>query len=151
MAGDGLDANNSDLMRRLDEAGILDNVVLLGRVENVEKLLAAVDVFCLHSKTEGFPNALAEAMVSAVPSVCTNVGECGEILNRDSGLSESEDEVGLSNNLIDLALMSRADRESIGQAGRARVLELYSDKKALLSYYQLYSSFINPTESGCEQ
>lgn len=151
MAGDGLDANNSDLMRRLDEAGILDNVALLGRVENIEKLLAAVDVFCLHSKTEGFPNALAEAMVSAVPSVCTNVGECGEILNRDSGLSESEDEVGLSNNLIDLALMSCADRESIGKAGRARVLELYSDKKALFSYYQLYSSLANPTEPSCEQ
>jgi glycosyltransferase involved in cell wall biosynthesis len=151
MAGDGLDTNNSDLMRRLDEAGIIDNVVLLGRVEDVEQLLAAVDIFCLHSKTEGFPNALAEAMASAVPSVCTNVGECGEILNRDSGLSEIEDEVGLSNNLIDLVLMPRFERESIGQAGRARVLEIYSDKKVLLSYYQLYSSLINPTESDCEQ
>lgn len=40
-----------------------------------------VDVFVMCSRTEGFPNALAEAAVLGLPCVATNVGAAQEIIN----------------------------------------------------------------------
>jgi len=49
-----------------------DIVVLKGRVKNVNEHLLNNECFVLSSFTEGFPNALLEAMAIGLPSVSTN-------------------------------------------------------------------------------
>lgn len=44
-------------------------IKLLGPVRNVSDLYASAHLFCLPSRWEGFPNALAEAMAHGLPSV----------------------------------------------------------------------------------
>jgi glycosyltransferase involved in cell wall biosynthesis len=53
--------------------------------EAVPGRLAAMDVFCLTSSTEGSPLALLEAMASGLPCVATAVGGVPELLIADSG------------------------------------------------------------------
>jgi len=50
------------------------NVKLLGFVGDPLPLLKMSDAFCLLSRSEGFSNALLEAMACGVPSVVTRVG-----------------------------------------------------------------------------
>ncbi|OQY99719.1 MAG: hypothetical protein B6D36_16015 [Planctomycetes bacterium UTPLA1] len=62
-------------------------VRLAGFVENVYPALAAADVVCLPSKSEGMPNVLLEAMAMRKPIVATDVGGIPEaIISEVNGL-----------------------------------------------------------------
>lgn len=60
--------------------GISDNIRFAGAMEDVAPALGASDAFCLLSRSEGFSNALIEAMASGLPVVATRVGGAEETI-----------------------------------------------------------------------
>ena len=68
------------LRRELAERKLTDRVRLLGLRRDVPRLLSAADVFCLTSRFEGFPNAVAEAMAAGLPVVCTRFEGVEEVV-----------------------------------------------------------------------
>ena len=56
------------------EAGLRENFRFMGGRDDVYALLKMSDVFCLPSRSEGFSNALIEAMACRLPCVATDVG-----------------------------------------------------------------------------
>lgn len=78
--GDGAERNN--LEKLSEELNNEDYIEFRGKIPN-EKIplyLRASDVFILPSLSEGFPNALLEAMASGLPVVATNIRGLDEIL-----------------------------------------------------------------------
>ena len=67
------------LERLVREAGFADRVRLLGAKANVAEWYEGAHLFCLPSRHEGFPNALAEAQAHGLPAVgfagCAGVNE----------------------------------------------------------------------------
>jgi len=61
MVGRNLDTDNAQLAQWIDATGCSDRFVLLGERSDVPACLAAMDLFCLSSRTEGFSNVVAEA------------------------------------------------------------------------------------------
>jgi len=75
ICGDALEADYvSELRQLIKELHLETSVRLLGGRENVPALLALTTVFALPSHSEGFSNALVEAMAAGLPCVATNVG-----------------------------------------------------------------------------
>jgi teichuronic acid biosynthesis glycosyltransferase TuaC len=64
------------LRERVRNAGMENRVRLLGWVDRqtMAELLSAVDLFCLASYTEGWPNVVNEALACGAPVVVTQVG-----------------------------------------------------------------------------
>ncbi len=64
-----------------------DNVIVLPQTTNTNilKELKKSDFFIFLSHSEGFPNAILEAMVSELPIVATNVGAIPEIVDDGKG------------------------------------------------------------------
>lgn len=91
--------------------GLDDIVIFRGRANKAQRLeaLANADIYVLPSHTEGFPNALLEAMASGIPSIATNVGGVPEIL--------LPGETGL--------LVQPGDAEGLSKA----ICELYANKE----------------------
>ena len=57
------------LTLKAKELNIEDKVIFLGKVQNVDEWLARASIFSFTSLSEGFPNALAEAMSSGLPCI----------------------------------------------------------------------------------
>lgn len=81
MAGAGQDQARLERLR--DHLGLQLAVSFTGHQEDVRPLLAAADVYCHPSLTDGLPNALAEAMAMGVASVASRVGGIPEIMRDD--------------------------------------------------------------------
>jgi glycosyltransferase involved in cell wall biosynthesis len=124
------------LARRL---GIEDRVQLLGRCEDVRKLLRATDVFAFPSLYEAVGIALLEAMACGVAIVASRVGGIPEIVaDGVSGLLVPPGEVvPLAEALIRLA-HDPGHRIVLGQAARDRALafDIQGQVQALEELYE---------------
>ncbi|HLV70451.1 MAG TPA: glycosyltransferase, partial [Xanthomarina sp.] len=65
--GDGFLRSELELQAR--QLGVEEQVKFLGAVENIDEWLARASVFAFPSISEGFPNALAEAMSAGLPCI----------------------------------------------------------------------------------
>ncbi len=75
---------NEDQVRRVvEDRGLAKHVTITGSVppEMVAKWLQAADLFVLSTSTEGWCNAIMEALASGLPVVTTNVGGNAEIVS----------------------------------------------------------------------
>lgn len=77
IVGDG--PQREALERRVGELGLAGRVSLVGQQRDPERWLQALDVFCLPSyANEGVPQAVLQAMLTALPIVTTPVGAITE-------------------------------------------------------------------------
>lgn len=67
IAGDGPERSNLESL--IDEGHLSCKVKLLGNVKDIDALYQKASVFAFSSKSEGFPNALGEAMSAGLPSI----------------------------------------------------------------------------------
>jgi len=123
LIGKDLDAANATLAGWLDELGLRDAVVLLGPRHDVEALYPAFDLVALTSKSEGFPNVLAEAMACGVPVLSTDVGDAAEIVG-DTGCILPPTPQAFSDALD--GLLADPSRLSRGVAARERIAARYA-------------------------
>ncbi len=126
MVGRGLDGHNERLQSAIATAGLTTRFILAGERADVPQCLAAMDVFCLHSRNEGFPNVLAEAMAMGLPCVTTDVGDAA-ILIADADLVVPRDSATeLAQAVERLILLEPDARAALGASSKARVESEYS-------------------------
>jgi glycosyltransferase involved in cell wall biosynthesis len=75
LIGPGLDASNAQLMDAVRSHGFGQDVLALGRRADVADLYRALDLHVLSSRSEAFPNVVAESMLSGTPNIVTDVGD----------------------------------------------------------------------------
>lgn len=86
--------------------GVAHRVTFLGLVEDMPTFYQALDLFCLPSRSEGFPLSTLEAQACGIRTIASDVGACEETLAPESGiLFVSEDPCALAV-AIDQALIS---------------------------------------------
>lgn len=70
LLGDG--ELKEDLIQYTKELNIVDNVIILGNVDNPFYYLKRSKLFVMTSELEGFPNVLIEAMACGIPVISSN-------------------------------------------------------------------------------
>jgi sugar transferase (PEP-CTERM/EpsH1 system associated) len=128
-----------ELRSRADALGITARVRLLGERPDVERLLAAFDVFVLTSVSEGLSNTIQEAMASGLPVVATRVGGADELVDHDRTgvLVPSNDPIALAN-ALDSLLVAPERRLTMASAARTRAQCEFSLDKMVSAYEELY-------------
>jgi len=138
MVGQGNQASNALLTRWIAETGHQARFRLAGETADVPAALAAMDLFCLHSKSEGFPNALAEAMLAGIPAVATDVGDARRLGGETVDFVPPANQEALAAALVALARTPARDRAARASAARARVTALFGLAAIERLYADLY-------------
>lgn len=113
-------------------------VHLLGARTDVPRLLAALDVFAISSRTEGLPVVLLEAMASSLPTASTAVGGIPTVLGADTGIVVPHGDAAALGAAI-AALLDDADRaRTMGLAARDACRESYGLDAMVDGYVALY-------------
>lgn len=113
---------HQELIEQITARGLEGNIKFLGESANVFSLLKACDVFLLPSRSEGFSNALIEAMACGLPSVATLVGGNAEAIEdgKNGYLIKSGDAELAAKRVVSL-LADRELRSRMAAAARTTV------------------------------
>ncbi|SVD62353.1 uncharacterized protein METZ01_LOCUS415207, partial [marine metagenome] len=123
---------------------------LQGR-NDMPALYAAMDVFVLASHREGLSKSLLEATAMARPTVTCNIRGCREVV--------VDGETGLLTPLKDVAALHQAVarmhddddlRQQMGDAGRQRVIENYTESIVARRLLDIYGALSNGQAKATE-
>jgi glycosyltransferase involved in cell wall biosynthesis len=128
----------AQLQSQIDEAGLRDNIRLMGARSDVPDFLRLADIGILCSHEEGFSNAILEGMAAGLPMVVTSVGGNAEaVVDGQAGyVVPPHDSAALGEALLKLA--NNPHRAAMGEAGRQRTRELFSMSACIDAYEALY-------------
>ena len=127
------------LMPAVAARGLTDRVRVLGYRSDIDGLLPGVDVVCLSSIGEGFPNVIGEAMACGIPCVSTDVGDARSIIGDTGLVVPVRDPTSLAHAMINLIDRGPAARATLGRAARERIEKTYSLPRIVERYVALYS------------
>lgn len=135
IAGSGEPAYEEALRTQVAKAGMADSVEFLGRVpeEEMPALYRRQDVLVVPSTwPEPFARVLLEGMAAGLAVVATTVGGNSEAIRhqRDGLLVRPGDSMDLAFKLLHLADHPE-ERELLGEQGRQKVLETFSEARML--------------------
>ncbi|MGX7872024.1 glycosyltransferase [Mesorhizobium sp. ORM6] len=116
--------------------------MLLGPNDDVAGLMNAFDIHVLASRSEAFPNVVAEAMACGTPCVATDVGDIGTLVGNTGFVVPSQDPDALSRSITTMASEIRDSRSWTArqQACRDRVASDFSLERMARSYSALWES-----------
>jgi len=128
------------------EKGLEDIVHFPGTQNDVSRLIACADIYMLLSSHESFGLTALEAMSCGVPVLGTSGSGMDEFIgDGDAGLLY---EVGDIEGMIEGCVRILKDRElakKMGERGRRRVVEQYSEDKVIGRYLDLYRRMTEET------
>lgn len=133
----------SELQSLIQNLKLGDHFHFAGGVTDLYEHLSAADIFVLPSRSEGFSNAIVEAMAASLPVVATNVGGNAEAV--ENGVSgfvvPSDDPQALAEAIMKLL----ADPEravAMGAAGKQRVAEKFTIEAMMKQTTAIYTKLL---------
>jgi glycosyltransferase involved in cell wall biosynthesis len=111
---------------------------------DIPEILASSDIFLFTTKSEGFPNAILEAMAAELPVITTNFGSVGELI--EDGVNGTIIPINDASAAV-AALKSYLDNPSkarlLAAAARASVEQRFSMQAMVNNTLQFYHNIIS--------
>jgi glycosyltransferase involved in cell wall biosynthesis len=139
LVGTGV-SSDAAIRRLIAEAGLNSRVILEQRREDVPDVMSALDILCLASRSEGFPNVLGEAMACATPAISSDVGDAREIIGDGALIAPVGDARAMAGCIIRVIDMREEDRRALGQRQRDSIGVRYDLPRIWQQYLAVYRS-----------
>lgn len=137
IAGDG--PIREEIEATIRDKGLQDNIIMLGHIDEPERVLSALDIFTLTSDSkEGVPQSVMQALLMKLPVVATAAGSTADLYHDGNFiLIEPADAIVLEKALSGL-IEDKALRARYADKARPYIAEHFSQKvmvKRLLDIY----------------
>ena len=138
----------------IDEAirkGISKNIRFITLDDHVRDFLSISDISILCSHEEGFSNSILESMLEGLPVIASNVGGNPEaIVNGETGIIYQAGDINQLGNAI-LRLANNATlRNAMGDKGKNRVIEEFSQNKCTDAYETFYRGILKDPDANIQ-
>jgi glycosyltransferase involved in cell wall biosynthesis len=144
IAGEVLEQDYFDELQTLvRDLNLVDQFSFAGGVVDTQKFLSDADIFVLPSRSEGFSNAIVEAMAASLPVVATDVGGNAEAV-RDGVtgfIVPADDPTALSAAIIRL-LSDPLQARAMGIVGKSVVAELFTTEAMMRRIVAIYQELL---------
>tara|TARA_Y100001970_G_scaffold285407_1_gene405014 strand:- start:675 stop:1829 length:1155 start_codon:yes stop_codon:yes gene_type:complete len=132
-----------ELKDLVNTKGLENKIKFLGFREDIPEILLAMDGYICASHTEGFSNAILEAMASGLPIIATNVGGNSEIIKHKKNglLIKSKDQNAIASTMIKIMKDSTLSQK-ISEDAKKTVNEKYNTEKMVKSYIDVYEKAV---------
>lgn len=139
VAGKGLTYDAREVQNMLEAAGALaENFEFLGELSDMPSFYKSIDALVLTSRTEGFPNVVAEAMSYGKPVITTDVGDAADIVAETGIVCPVQDPGALASAMVSFAEMPSETFERHCLMAKKRIEDNYS----LARIYSAYNRFL---------
>jgi L-malate glycosyltransferase len=137
MIGDGPDRSRAEWLAV--QKGIHDDVLFLGKQDQVHEKLAVADIMLLPSELESFGLAALEAMACSVVPIATRVGGLPEVVEHGTSgfLADVADVETMARYAIDL-LSSNDHLKQMSAAAREVALSRFCSDRIIPEYEEFY-------------
>lgn len=126
-AGAGMTPDNLELHKMMAAAGLPESAIeLRGQVDDMAAFYRSIDVLVLSSRTEGFPNVVAEAMSHGKPAVTTNVGDAALMVGDTGTVVPPRDADALAGAMRGMIDLGQQDYAALSIAARRRIENRFS-------------------------
>ncbi|PKM99284.1 MAG: hypothetical protein CVU78_07085 [Elusimicrobia bacterium HGW-Elusimicrobia-2] len=138
LCGKGITKDNAALSATAQKYGIEKGLILAGHIEAMNEFYPMLDLFVLSSKSEGFPNVLAEAAACAVPAISLACGDAEDIAGAENILPQA-DTRALAEKMVKTLQMGK-EETAIGAAKSVcRIREKFDAKASAVKFEQIYN------------
>ena len=136
LVGDGPERGNVENLAR--QLGVIQDVVFLGKIKAIERILCMSDLFLLTSESESFGLSSLEALASYVPVISTNTGGIPEVnIHGKTGfLSHVGDVDDMAKNA--LKLLQNEEMMKAFKANSRQQAETFNINNVLPMYERMY-------------
>ena len=112
----------SKIENLIEKYGLVNNVHILGYVDDLNSLYCKASIFVLPSRLEGYPNALVEAMSAKLPCVTFNSFPVDEIIeNKLDGFIIEDDNLLQFKDCLEMLMADELLRKKIGKNAQKKV------------------------------
>ena len=140
LVGREVDFANPVFARAAKLLPLAGRIHLLGERQDIPGLTAGLDVAVTPSVSEGFANAIGEAMSSGIACVVTDVGDSAKVIGDCGRVVLPGDSDALAQAISELLQMPVETRRGLGVRARQRVIDEYSISAVTARYEALYES-----------
>ncbi len=141
-AGRGMDSENASVRALAVRSGLSDaQLDLMGEVSDMSDFYRNIDLLVLSSRTEGFPNVIAEAMSYGKPVVTTDVGDAAQVAGSAGLVVPPRDAEALAAAIRTILDADDGQYQRLSQRARRHVEEHY----ALAAVRRRYAEFLGMT------
>jgi glycosyltransferase involved in cell wall biosynthesis len=144
LVGDG--PQRDEIAQLIADNGLTERVVITGWVADTRDYLRAGDFYVVSSDKENHSNSLMEAMACGLPSIATDVGGNGTIVqHRHNGLLVPPDDVEALATAITTYLTDAAFAHKMGVQARHSIQEHHSLPNMARAYAKIVAQFDRAT------
>jgi len=142
MIGDGPERTTAEWLVR--QKGLANDVIFMGKQNQVQELLCFADVMLLPSDLESFGLAALEGMACGVPAVCSRIGGVPEVVTDgvEGFLVEPRDVKTMAARALEI-LTDPERHKQMAAAARRRALTQFCSSKIIPLYEKLYERVLH--------
>lgn len=152
LAGDGVTLDNPEIRALLAENNLPDDsVTLCGDLHDMTDFYSRIDLLVLASRTEGFPNVIAEAMSHGRPVVTTHVGDSATVVGDCGYVVPPRDPQAMAEAMVKAANWTPKIYQALSRDARDRIAQNYSLTAIARAYDQVLDSVTHPARPAAPQ
>ncbi|MFC6167593.1 glycosyltransferase [Acinetobacter terrestris] len=136
IAGDGELRN--EIENKISELELKNDIVLLGRRQDIPELMSAADIFILPSLYEGFGLVVAEAMACKTLVVATDCGGVAEVVGNCGFLVPPQSPEQLANAIFHALSIDEETKDKVTTNARLRVENLFCLENTINKWLEYY-------------